>query len=197
MSPILELIGGVKGYGWGSSKIFLPSFESIATATVGPGGASNVTFSSIPSIYTHLQIRQISRSNRQGNVADGFYIQFNSDTANNYTTHALAGSYPTSVSSYQDTTQGGIIGTVASATNTAANVFGTGVIDILDYKNTNKFKTTKLLAGMEDNTYGYVQIASGNWRSTSAITSIQIFPQIGSAWNQHTHFALYGIKVSE
>ncbi len=38
------------------------AYESIATTTVGAGGTSTITFSSIPSTYTHLQIRGIGRS---------------------------------------------------------------------------------------------------------------------------------------
>ena len=36
------------------------AYESIATVTVGAGGSSSVTFSSIPSTYQHLQIRYIN-----------------------------------------------------------------------------------------------------------------------------------------
>lgn len=32
-------------------------YDSIATTTVGAGGAASITFSSIPSTYQHLQIR--------------------------------------------------------------------------------------------------------------------------------------------
>ena len=32
------------------------SYESIATVTVGSGGSSTITFSSIPATFTHLQI---------------------------------------------------------------------------------------------------------------------------------------------
>ena len=37
------------------------SYESIATVTVGSGGAANVEFTSIPGTYTHLQIRMLGR----------------------------------------------------------------------------------------------------------------------------------------
>ena len=33
------------------------SFESIQTVTVGSGGQSSISFSSIPSTYKHLQLR--------------------------------------------------------------------------------------------------------------------------------------------
>jgi hypothetical protein len=46
-----------------SSRLVAPpvgDFESIATVTVGGGGAANVEFTSIPATYTHLQLRIIS-----------------------------------------------------------------------------------------------------------------------------------------
>jgi len=78
-----------------SGHLFAPSgaYESIATTTVGSGGASTITFSSIPSTYTHLQIRSINRNTRglSGMVAT-LAMSFNSDvTAGNYYRHRLEG----------------------------------------------------------------------------------------------------------
>ena len=43
----------------GAAAAAATSFESIATVTVGSGGAANVEFTSIPGTYTHLQLRAI------------------------------------------------------------------------------------------------------------------------------------------
>ena len=51
-------------------------YESIATTTVGAGGTSTVTFSSIPSTYSHLQVRVIARS--AGTSLAGLYMSINS-----------------------------------------------------------------------------------------------------------------------
>jgi hypothetical protein len=54
MTPILGILAsGMSGNLWAPGK----DFDSIATTTVGAGGASTITFSSIPSTYRHLQIR--------------------------------------------------------------------------------------------------------------------------------------------
>jgi predicted patatin/cPLA2 family phospholipase len=76
---------------------------------------------------------------------------------------------------------------------TGANIFGAGVIDILDYANTNKYKTVRALSGHDNNGSGYVNFESGLWMSTSAITSIKLFTA-GNVYAQYTQFALYGIK---
>jgi hypothetical protein len=74
------------------------------------------------------------------------------------------------------------------------------VIDILDYKNTNKNKVFKTLIGYDINgtagtsSYGgAVSLCSGLWLNTSAITSITLAPE-GFSWIADTSFALYGIK---
>ena len=57
----------------------------------------------------------------------------------------------------------------------ATSTFGTFIIDILDYANTNKYKTTRALAGYDGNGSGGPSLDSGNWRNTNAITSIKLF----------------------
>jgi hypothetical protein len=76
--------------------------------------------------------------------------------------------------------------------------FGVSIVDILDYANTNKYKTVRVLSGVDFNGTlagygGYVGPLSGNWRNTSAITSIKINAQTGN-FTQYSQFALYGIK---
>jgi hypothetical protein len=167
------------------------SFESIATTTVGSGGASDVTFSSISSDYTHLQLRFIARNTRSF-TSDFYYIQFNGDAGNNYAAHILMGS-GSSVSTANYTNTQNITNEQGIADTSTANCFSVSVFDILDYKNTNKFKTTRWLQGWDANGSGYVTFSSGLWRNTNAITSIKILPNVGN-WKQYSSFALYGIK---
>ena len=67
------------------------SYESIATTTVGAGGATDVTFSSIPSTYQHLQIRALAGNNNGSTGVGSFYVQLNADTGNNYSWHRVFG----------------------------------------------------------------------------------------------------------
>jgi hypothetical protein len=168
------------------------SYESIATVTVGAGGSSSVVFSSIPSTYTHLQLRCIARSSRSAN--DGYgVISYNSDTGTNYSYHSLFG-------------QGSAVGADGAATVNyqsltyfpaalrAASIFGFAVFDILDYANTNKYKTLKVFSGYDTNGAGNLAFQSGNWRNTNAITNITITEYNGNNFVQYSSFALYGIK---
>ena len=184
--PILGVIDSGK-----SGHLVTNSFASIATVTVGSGGASSINFSSIPSTYTHLQLRGISRGG-YAESDDTIYTTFNGDTAANYSFHNLLG---TGSAAYANagTSQSNIqIARIAEASLTS-NDFATAVIDILDYTNTNKYKTTRSLSGWDGNGSGDIRLISGNWRSTSAITSITLTPGSGS-FLQYTQFALYGVN---
>jgi len=162
-------------------------FESIATVTVGSGGASDVQFTSIPATFTHLQVRFIGAvSVNTGNIT----LQFNSDTGSNYKTHSLYGD-GSSPSSFVPSNSGT---SLSVGYNGATANFGGGVVDILDYANTNKYKTTRALQGIDRNGSGDISFNSGLWMSTSAITSIKFIPQNSGTWNQYSHFALYGIR---
>lgn len=167
----------------------------ISTITVGSAGASSITFSSIPSTYTHLQIRGIARTNRSAYFLDFGKLTFNSDSSSVYTTHQFYAD-GSSTYAYADVNiaYAVINRFTADASPTPANVFGACIVDILDYKDTNKFKTIRNLGGADTNGAGEVGLYSGLWRSTSAISSITIAPGGGTLFNQYSSFALYGIK---
>jgi hypothetical protein len=186
MTPILGILASQI-----SGHLASPtSFDSIQTVTVGSGGQSSVSFTSIPSTYKHLQVRAIGRDDTA--PSDARYT-FNSDTGSNYSFHLLVGNGSTAAS-YNATSQTFLRG--APYCDTSTNVFGAGVTDILDYQNTNKYKTVRTLTGLENNTstYSQIQFYSGLWMNTSAITSITITPSGGGVWTQYSSFALYGVK---
>ena len=171
------------------------AYESIATVTVGSGGSSSIDFTSIPSTYTHLQIRLIGRTDRATKM-DFYKLQFNSDTGSNYAWHELFGDGAAGAQAGSSATEIRLFrSTAATATS---GMFGTSVLDILDYANTNKYKTARSLGGADTNgstsSDGEVSLTSGLWQNTNAITSIQLKPGGGTNWVQYSSFALYGIK---
>lgn len=170
-------------------------FDSIATVTVGAGGSATITFSSIPSTYKHLQIRAIARDARAISGANPCDMSFNSDTTyTNYRQHYLGGD---GSAPYAGTVQASgryaAFGQSAGASN-SANIFAASIVDILDYKDTNKYQTVRVLDGLDVNgTGGQVDLQSSLWLSTSAITQIDITPRSSTGFSQYSHFALYGI----
>jgi hypothetical protein len=174
----------------GNTAYTIPtSFESIATVTVGSGGASSVEFTSIPATYSHLQIRAICQTSSGGQFVK---MQFNNDTTlANYRAHIVYGHGGGTASSDYGNNHTLLIW--ANNTGSVANTFAGAVIDILDYANTNKYKTTRSLDGYDTNSAGTIALTSGLWMSTSTITSIKFLGYSGNPI-QYSQFALYGIR---
>ena len=189
MSLILGILAqDVAGAGGGTS------YESIATVTVGSGGAADVTFSSIPGTYTHLQIRGIARSTAAQNLA-GLRMQVGNgsiDTATNYSGHILYGD-GSGVAATSSANQSQMNIGVVSAANDTVSSFAGLVLDLLDYANSNKYKTTRSLCAVDLNGSGAVEFHSSSWRSTSTVTTVKLYATAGN-FAQYSHFALYGIK---
>ena len=182
-------IAGLYGVGVTPSTT---AYESISTVTVGAGGAADVTFSSIPSTYTHLQIRGIVKT-AFANNQDGLNVQYNGATGSSYNYHYLGGNGSATYAGGNSSAQT-FMQTVSIAGNNNANVFGVIVLDILDYANTNKYKVQRALGGTDSNGAGVIEMWSGLYMATTAISSIKLYSYNGSNINQYSSFALYGIK---
>jgi hypothetical protein len=174
------------------------SFDSIATVTVGSGGSATISFTSIPSTYKHLQLRISAQTNRGTFGSDYSNITFNSDTGSNYSRHTLGSDGDTPLTG--TTSNGSYVSGGATGTTTGGTFAGT-IIDILDYANTNKYKSVKTLSANDFNGKisgygGEIYLLSGMWMSTSAISSITINRNSGSLYSQNSTFALYGIASS-
>lgn len=169
-------------------------FESIATVTVGSGGASSIEFTSIPGTYQHLQVRFLLRNTWATNKREEVRLRLNSDTGSNYARHGLEGdgSGASAFGSASTTSMGaGVLG----GDGLTASAFSAGVIDILDYASTSKTKTVRGLTGVDGNGEGWLWMRSGLWNSTSAITTITLSSDNGQTIKQHSTAALYGIKA--
>ena len=168
------------------------AFEQIATA-YGTGSSGVIDFTSIPSTYTHLQIRYTAKNT---SALANMNITFNGVTSANYARHHVAGT-GNAASAANATSANNISLLNAVTASTIANTATAGVIDILDYANTNKNKTLRAIYGLVDTSSGtsFVYAASGFLNSTTAITSVTL---TASANNFATmsRFSLYGIKGS-
>jgi len=168
------------------------SFESIATVTIGSPTAT-VTFASIPQTYKHLQIRGIAQNTQNtGSNNTQCFARFNNDSGSNYTMHQLKGN-GSSVTASANTPDTGIYGLNTLYTG-GISAFNGFVIDILDYTNTSKYKTLRALNGYDANGSGIIELQSGSWMNTAAITRIDMPEVNGSTYGQYSTFALYGIK---
>ena len=159
------------------------SYDALATVTVPSGGVSSITFAGIPQTgYSHLQIRISVVTSSTGTSAKTTFNDINPNV------HWMTGNGSTTQSAYDANflyfplTQGSTTSPVV------------GIMDILDYTKTDKFKTTRTLEGYDNNGSGNVSLTSGLWRNTSSINKITITTGAG-LFNQNSSFALYGVKA--
>lgn len=180
---------------WDGTSVYSPtSYESIATVTVGAGTTPTVSFTSIPQTYKHLEIRAMVRDDRTATVANAVRMQYNSDTSTNYTYHVLSGDGVSASASYSINESVLVFGDCTSASANASN-FAPSIVTIMDYTDTNKYKTHSSISGYDTNGGGEAVLWSGLWRSTAAITRIDIKIQgATTTFAQNSKFALYGIK---
>ena len=187
MSPILESIGSVKGFGWGALTES-SAFESIATLTAA-GGETTLAFNSIPQTYKHLQIRGSIRQSTGTNGYGYIYIRLNS-----------SGSQASQQIWYDATERGsgGLqVPATAAGSNHTANTFGSFVADFLYYSQANTFKISSGYGGTPaTQSYSGLGIGSGLSADTSALTSIDLYSPFSEPLVAGSTLALYGIKAA-
>lgn len=163
------------------------SFDSIATQTLS-SNTTSVTFNSIPSTYKDLHVRYLARKIDSG-ITD-VNLTFNGDGTSNYSKSWIfsfdgAGPYE----SGNDTSL-----SLGYAAGNDSAVFGAALIDIPDYAVTTKNKTLTYLTGNEKSSANTTTliIGAGQWRSTSAISSLTL--TCGATFATGSTFEIYGIK---
>ena len=190
---MLNTISGLLG---AAGAAVVGDYESIATVSVTTATPS-ITFSSIPSTYKHLQLRAhiMSTAGASGIYGQGRVGNGSVDSGSNYSDHYLAGNGAGTGAGSGSGSYFRAFGYLSGSQN---NAHPTAlVMDLLDYANTNAYKTFRQLYGADSNGVGEIALGSASWRSTSAINALTIFAfSQGSASNfgQYSSFALYGIK---
>ena len=180
--PILGILAsGISG------NLLSPSYDSIATVTVSTA-VSSISFTSIPATYKHLQIRGIYKASATNGGSP--LLWFNNDTTSGYASHQLSGDGATATAGSNQPNPSGMLAGAATQSTAQFTAF---VIDILDYANTSKNKTSRLLVGYDANGSGVSQFGSGVYFSTTAVSRIDMSPQSAN-FAQYSSFALYGVK---
>jgi len=160
-----------------------------ALSSVLPSGVNSVTFNNLPQTYTNLQVAGSMIGSAGGSL---LVAVFNNDTGNNYSWHEVQ-STGSGTAAYSSTgiAYARFYGRNVGTSTTYPTSF---ILDILDYTNTNKNKTTRCLSGMDANGSGEVCLDSAMWASTSAITSVTIKTHDGANFAAGTYISLYGIR---
>lgn len=164
------------------------TFELIASSTVGALGASNISFTSIPSTYTDLVLYTSVRSLVAGYGTD-MNITLNGSTSS-FSSRRI---YAYSGTVYSDT-QTNVSGVVNGATSTAS-IFASNYLYFPNYAGaTNK---SYMIDGVIENnsSTAYLPELSANlWSNTAAITSITVADATGANLVQYSSAYLYGVK---
>ena len=158
------------------------TYTPIAAQTLGSSAAS-VTFSSIPVTFTDLII---ITSPVHSSTIDNIQVQFNSDTATNYSRTRLIGN-GTTASSDRNTSQNSLY---AGLDDTGRS---TTIIQVMNYANTTTFKTVLTRSNLS----GYTSAEVGLWRKTpEAINTVKLFHDSGNTFQTGSTFTLYGIAAA-
>jgi len=183
VSPIL----GILASGITKSKIAAGAYESIASAS-GTGSSGTITFSSIPSTYTSLQIR----FNAITSFDTSFYVRLNGVTTSSYNSHLLEGDGST-VYAVGDASLGLTRMSLGQWNVTVGATYPfSGIIDIHDYTSTSRNKTIRNFVGSNKNGTGAIDLTSGLFINTSAVSSVSLIAD--QNFTTSTTVSLYGIK---
>lgn len=168
-----------------------PAYDLIETVEA-TSPVSSISFSGIPSDYKHLEIRYLAVGSSDGGIPN---MYFNGDTASNYSSHVMTtiGTTRTAGSNTNDNKIN--IGGYNVGNENSLTLPFLGVVSITDANSTTKYKTSRAFYGITESTASNSEVGfwSGNWRSTSAITSIN-FGLGGINWAVGARISLYGVK---
>ena len=178
------------------------TYTLIASSTVGSGGASTISFTSIPATFTDLLLLTSVRSSVVSSASAGYQerlnIYFNGTTAN-YSERWMQAEGGTSTGSGTDyfgqSGSNGLAGT-AVPSDWTANTFNNNQIYISNYTlSSNKSFSVDGVA--ENNgSFGSLMLSAGLWSNSAAITSISISLKNTPNMVQYSTAYLYGIKNS-
>jgi hypothetical protein len=168
------------------------TYTLISSVTVGSGGASSIDFTSIPSIYTDLELKLSFRFT--SNSVDT-YLKFNNSSSAQYGYRYLRFNPAVGVAS--GTATGQTIDNYAMFSNAStwtSNTFGNAEIYIPSYlasqnKPISAFGVTETNASA-----AYMGASAILWRNTAAITSIQMSEQFDTNLLTGSSFYLNGIS---
>jgi hypothetical protein len=160
--------------------------------TVGAGGASSISFTSIPATYTDLVVKLSARSARATEIRDEIFIRFNSDSGANYSYRNVRGSGSAAISQ-----SGSAVNQVnrndIPASGATSSTFSNHEIYIPNYAGSTQ-KSFSMDSVMENNaTESYMFLTAGLWTGTSAISTITLTCEV-STFVQFSTAYLYGVS---
>ncbi len=169
------------------------TYTLISSVTVGAGGQAAIEFTSIPATYTDLKLVLSGRTTRAA-AGEEILIRINGLTTGIYSSRLLYALSSGAASALQSSATSGYGGTIPAATATA-NTFGSLEIYLPNYTSSNN-KSFSYQSVLENNSSSAYDLWMGAFlvATSSAITSINVFPANGGSYVQYSTAHLYGIS---
>jgi hypothetical protein len=163
------------------------------TSQVLVANTTTVTFSNIPSDFADLKLVSFARTTFS-NLSESMALRYNNDNSSLYS----AVSVVTADTIYHGKPTGStqhVFSQVAANTATAG-IFSTTVTDIINYSNTTSFKSTLTRHSCDYSDAGSSAVGwyAMLYRSTAAISSIDITSANGANFMTGSTFTLYGVR---
>jgi len=152
---------------------------------------SSIDFTSLGS-YQHLQLVINVRAAPTAGSSRGGYVR-------NFSGIAAAATGTNYTSATTDVAIYGPYSLIGAGATVPASWYSSGIYTIMDYRNTDKYKTVIDWTGWGRNTAGAVGYGQNYWESTAAITSLKV---INDVWSPSVDLArgsvvtLYGLNSS-
>ena len=169
------------------------TFELIASSTVGSGGVSSISFTSIANTFTDLQV--VASLRTTGTFGNPWYDSYITINGTNLSWRDVI-STGTSVSSRNGSTDFVTLGVTSSGAT--GSVFGNVSFYIPNYAGSN-YKSVSMDGVAENNASSNgMGLHAGLYSSSSAITSITITPYNSPTvkFAEYSTAYLYGVKSS-
>jgi len=175
-------------------------YQLIASAVVGAGGTSVITFDNIPQTYSSLEIWSLVKTEATG--AADLHLRMNNDSgASNYAWFTgygpSAGSATAPLGNYSTT----YITSVNGAARGDNSVWGATIWTIPDYSKNTKFKQLNHWGGFSTNGGSGINYATGFygtglWKNSAAVTRLDFIQTSLTDFNQYSIISLFGLKDS-
>jgi hypothetical protein len=161
-----------------------PTYTPLANITLGSSAAS-VTFSSISQAYRDLIL--VATMPRTDVTDTNSYVRLNSDTGSNYSYVQMFGN---GSAGYSNSASSQTTARAFTYQNTTSRQYN-GILQLMDYSATDKHKTFLTRYNGDDSGVGAFAL---RWASTSAVTTLLVYPGSGS-YAAGSTFALYGVAA--
>lgn len=156
----------------------LATRELIGSAS---GAGAALTVSGIAAGYHNLVLSAYMRGDTAA-TSVGVLLRFNNDAAGNYDYENLIAQAAGTTAS-EGLAQGGLRVATIPAASASASKFATLGVDVPAYDETTGHKSVAARAGGATGTTTtliYIELSGGTWRSTAAITRVDLVPTAGS-----------------